>query len=1850
MGLETNFNQTPYFDDFDTSKDFHRVLFKPAVAVQARELTQLQTILQNQIESFGDNILREGTIIRGCSFTFLNPLPYVKILDLQTDGQPVVMSNYDGMRAVGLSTGVEAKIIAVRTGLESQTPDLNTLYVRYVKSNGSNKTFSTTENIRIQNFDTAVVVTTVTAAGTVTGESSTAIGNGVGLKVNDGVIYQKGFFIRVAEQTTIIERYSTSPDGVAVGFNTAETIVNSDNDTTLLDNAEGFNNVNAPGADRVKLTPTLTVKTVTAANADEDFFTIVEYQNGSPVRRKEKTQYSIIGDEFARRTAEESGNYQIRPFPLNIEAGSNSSFLEARVGAGLAYVDGHRVETFGTVDVTIDAATTFASELDQNVTTNLGHYVIANEFMGNIKFNEMASVELYDGPQNAFTANGVVIPASANGTQIGTATIRSVEHHNGTVGTAATEYRLYLIDIRMTGNNKFESTESVVFDGTNDGSADLVLENSKAVIKDFSFKRALWPVGRSSIKNIPSANTDFVYRTVNESLTTSTGGECVIALGSGEWTYGASATLNSTQKLEIMLICNETQSPYVKGQPIDLSGATVTTDVAGTTLTISGLSAPAAEMDVIAYYNVKKTAAAPAEKEAKSVYVKIQANTNPGGTTGTYSLGVPDVYAIQGVWCTTNGTYTESGSDVTSSFILQPNQKDAFYDLSYVQKKRSLTIGADDTLLFKVSVFQENNSGSFSDGFFSVNSYTGIDLEDIPVYKSELGIEYDLRDVVDFRPFCSNTIAYATTIGTANVANVSVGSTPTFSSGEKFIPAPNENMEIDYDYYLGRIDRLFVDAEGNFKVIQGAPEEVPTTPSPPARGMSIATIYVPPFPSLTSLAANRANKPSYATKMRAEQTRGYTMGAIGAIDARVRQLEYYTVLNALETRAKDLAILDGNGNDRFKNGIFADAFDDFNTADVSDNDFAAAIDPSFKELTPKISQFDIDLKVANVSSVTNFGDAATISKTDVTLIDQPYATTSRNCVTDFFLFSGVAQISPSYDTGYDVTRAPDFNLDVDLATPFIDFAESINEFLPLQQVNAARVTSRQTGSRRTGNRITTTTTTTTENTIRDLQVGFGDENKQQVGDFITDIRFNPFMREKEIKILVRGLRPSTEFFFFFDGADVSAHVAPALLGSSAQGALNGLRRSAAFGTSITSDSSGVVRAVFRIPANTFFVGDRRLEIMDVSTYSTRTNAVSYASINYSAYNYSVDKQSLNISTRLPEIDITQSTTTSVQTSTSFQNIPDVDGPDGGGDPIAQTFFIKREMASGDNVVYVTELDLFFKEKSSTNGVTVMLREVENGYPSRRIIPFSKVHLDPADVNASTTAAQATTVTFDAPIALKTNQEYAFVVRPDGNDPDYLIWVAKTGETDVNNNVAITQDVNDGVLFSSTNDRTWTPYQNENIKYLLRRASFSATSGTITLTNRDSEYLSINSLSGSFNNSEYVFVNATAVSAQTVSVAAGNNTVIGTNTNFQTYFTVGDHIVVKANTTTFDVLEIASIANDSVMTTTDISKYTNTAADFFSSVVGKVDLFESNDPAFIHLDDSSAKTGSVFAANDVIVGADSGASATIETVDNKNISFIAPNIYRTNTTQTKTTLSATRLFRDDTSANYTRGNIEFNNFTFLNGKSTVIKSRSNEISDADGDRSFALQVTLENTSGQTPRYSSPFVDVALASCKAYAYKINNDNSDEDGAGGAATSKYISKVVTLADGLDAEDLKVFLTAYRPPGTTIEVYGKFLSGSDSDDINSKPWSLLVGKDTNPFSQNADRFDFKEHEFNITPDTAPVTGGAYLNSSGTIEYFNGGSKYNNYKYFAIKIVMLSTDHHRVPRVADIRAIALAA
>ena len=87
MSQETNLNVAPYFDDFNEpeiggkSQDYYKVLFKPGQAVQARELTTLQSMLQNQVEQFGNHFFKEGAKVIPGDLTYIDKFYAVEVED-----------------------------------------------------------------------------------------------------------------------------------------------------------------------------------------------------------------------------------------------------------------------------------------------------------------------------------------------------------------------------------------------------------------------------------------------------------------------------------------------------------------------------------------------------------------------------------------------------------------------------------------------------------------------------------------------------------------------------------------------------------------------------------------------------------------------------------------------------------------------------------------------------------------------------------------------------------------------------------------------------------------------------------------------------------------------------------------------------------------------------------------------------------------------------------------------------------------------------------------------------------------------------------------------------------------------------------------------------------------------------------------------------------------------------------------------------------------------------------------------------------------------------------------------------------------------------------------------------------------------------------------------------------------------------------------------------------------------------------------------------------------------------------------------------------------------------------------
>ena len=265
MPANTDFNVSPYWDDFNIDKDFYRVLFRPGFAVQARELTQLQTILQNQIEQFGNHFFKDGTIVIPGSVAYDNNYYAVKLQSTFGTPTPVSVATYieqyaagvhanvtytEGAILTGATSGVTAQVVRAEAATTAGDPD--TLWVKYIGTNttdNSTMTFSNDEEISADRPISSYAADVASAQLQV----SNATVTGSAASVTAGIFFINGFMCRNSAETITLDKYSNTPS-YRIGFTVTETLVTPEADATLLDNAQGSSNFAAKGAHRLKIT------------------------------------------------------------------------------------------------------------------------------------------------------------------------------------------------------------------------------------------------------------------------------------------------------------------------------------------------------------------------------------------------------------------------------------------------------------------------------------------------------------------------------------------------------------------------------------------------------------------------------------------------------------------------------------------------------------------------------------------------------------------------------------------------------------------------------------------------------------------------------------------------------------------------------------------------------------------------------------------------------------------------------------------------------------------------------------------------------------------------------------------------------------------------------------------------------------------------------------------------------------------------------------------------------------------------------------------------------------------------------------------------------------------------------------------------------------------------------------------------------------------------------------------------------------------------------------------------------------------------------------------------------------
>jgi len=1790
MPINKDLNVDPYFDDFDLTKQFYRVLFKPAYAVQARELTQMQTMLQNQIEQFGDNIFKEGSIIKGCNFTELGDLNYVKVANKEgfdvssyvgfSDTVTIGSEDYirdNTFELRGQITGVTASVVAATRGFETRNPDLNTFYINYTTTSSGNKLFQSGEDLNIYKISTVSVGTSINRSEELVDTIdvttfSGAVGNSFGLRTSPGVIFQKGHFLYSEEQLVIVSKYTNVPDNVSVGFLVDEKIINAFQDESLYDNANGSNNQNAPGADRLKLIPILTALPTVEADSDTTFFTLTRYSNGNAVTLRDVSQYNVLGEEMARRTYEESGDYIVRDF--NSKVIRRDGNLKISVGSGLAYVKGFRVENSAEYILDLDEIdnNSFDEITNQATSFNYGGYLnfVNTSTAGTISLDDFSTVQL----QNSASSN------------IGTARVRNI-----------TDDKIFIFDMRLTSGNSLGSVEKIV------GSSGFITINSNSVVNESGFAAMVFNTGMSSLKS--TDNISLPVRT-SRALTGISGSTITISPLSVDEDF-------NLENNDILFVDSTNQN-------IDV----VSTALSGGDLVVTLAETPSANATI--YFNKRFVNATPFTKTNVNLFVKCDVENTDFNSTTKYNLGFPDVYKI-------NLITDSENNDVTSSFRLRTNQKDNYYDHSYIEYIQGRATPAEGLMTVSMAAFKLNDTGG--EYFFTVNSYPSSVPKNMIQPFISAGKTYELRDSLDFRPYAEpisganyTNAALLGTAPTVSDSSTGVNVSPSFSASYEILtPALNQVAQIDYEFYLNRTDIITVDSYGKISLVKGDEVIKSLPPTVPDNQIKIADVYVPGIPALTPSESNDQNRQRYAVKITPRGVRSYKMKDIQDLEKKIDSVRYYVLLSALENETKNLNVLDENGLDRFKNGIIVDPFNDLNIANVNDAEFNAAIDFTEKSLMPAVQAFPLNLKYKSSSSASLFpttanAKIATLQRNqDISIISQPYATEFRNCVSNFYSYSGIGELSPEYDALYDTVTNP-VNIDVDASSPLSQFVDAIQEFAPLTSTSSRILTTPNEQEVRDGG-----VSNTFRDTTASFQVSGSQLNESPVGDFVTNLSFNPYMRSRDVNIYMSGLRPNTVHYFFFDGVDVNDSIIP----GSAVDNVDQILRNGFPGDSITSDAQGVIRAVFLLPESTFFVGDRKLEVVDVDSYSSiSSGSTSYGFLMYRAYNFSIEKTALTVSTRTPSSSINQTSTD--RTVTRRIGLNDVGGnPTGAGetagDPLSQTFFIKSGMGLGSDTVFASKIDLYFKRKSALNGVTIQLREVVNGYPSYNVLPFGEKHLISAEVFTSDDASVATTVSFKAPVRLSVEKEYAVVIKPDAADPDYLVFTSKVGGVNLtpgpNLGLPVVQDWGDGVLFTSTNNRAWASYQDEDIKFSLYRHNFDASSGSITLTNDDHEFISTTNNIGRFKVGEIVYkVEALDIStSNTVSVVAGNNEITGTN--LSATYAAGDFILVDDGATNKQIFKVES-ANSSVIVADTTASFTD-AADGNPITLGTLVHYNFRYPGSIILENSSAVSTRKFASADTIYGFDSGTSATVSSIDNVEFSYIQPMIMRTNDSVTRSALSGTFVDPSNPSNTYSKDML-FNDKTDFARAGMVLYSKSNDIA---REKTLDFTVSMLNNSNAS---STPFVDIETASILAYKWKVTNASG--------TTSKYISKTIELTESLDAEDFNAYVTGYKPLGTDIKVYIKPQAANDPSVFETVDWmELELTSGINLYSSSSNYNDYKEYVYKIADSDK---------NSGVLTYSNGAGTFEGYRRFAVRIDMLSESVFKAPKLLDYRGIAL--
>lgn len=679
--------QTKYKDDFKDSDHYHRILFNSGKVLQARELTQMQTIIQKEIERFGTNIFKEGAAVLGGGVTVNNKYEFVK-LDTTTNTLPASTTSLLGAVITGASSSVIGKIVEV---IPAADGDPATLYVQYTDT--SSGTASAEAPVRFtagENLTNSVKTLTIQTINTAV---NPALGRGTRASVNTGIFFTQGHFVQADAQSKVISKYSDVPS-LDIGFRVQQKIFGIDDNVALYDNQGAQPNLTAPGADRLRIDMTLAL--ASEVDSDEIFVFYSKIQKGKVIEQvTPDNSYNKIADFNARRVQEINGDFIKKQFKINYEQHPTDSanLYNLRVSPGLVYLNGYRNEFTGFSSVNVNRADDTEQVVNDVLSVGIGNYVVCDSSLGVPNIDNFETYNLTDGYRNT-------------GATIGTTRIKSIEEDGANL-------RYYLMDIQMNAGKDFRLVRSLGASSTN--YANPILENNAPVLKDKLNNNLLYSFGYPRINAI--ANTSYVVLRRDSRSADGSGNAALPTLSGGE------------------LYTDTTDWIIARTDTGAIISPTITLVSAGAGATISG--APASTALEIIY---KKSIIATARTKTITNTTVTATLTTPATGAPYLALGKADIIDVSRVRITDS-----DGLDVSGSFVLDNGQRDNFYDAGRLVLIGNTT-APTKPIFARFDYYAHGSSGNF----FSATSYPA-PYNKIPSYTSRTGKVYDLKDIFDFR-------------------------------------------------------------------------------------------------------------------------------------------------------------------------------------------------------------------------------------------------------------------------------------------------------------------------------------------------------------------------------------------------------------------------------------------------------------------------------------------------------------------------------------------------------------------------------------------------------------------------------------------------------------------------------------------------------------------------------------------------------------------------------------------------------------------------------------------------------------------------------------------------------------------------------------------------------------------------------------------------------------------------------------------------------------------------------------------------------------------------------------------